>query len=230
MLCRKRPFPRLWNRLTYPDRHVLQRHHSSDGSPNTHCRKHRRAKRIDQAIAESLPLFLDDVQRKDEDEPRLRDAEARRLREQEGRTRRAEDRLDTALMEARMAYWEWDLDADQVTASRTMDDLFGLPPGQQFVTSRHDYTLLHPGDRVQYKARMTEARRHRTGWHCQVRIIRPLDAKVVWLEERAMPIAHDVVDKRVFMTGLVGDVTERPQWLGPSIGSRADSRHWLRLP
>lgn len=162
---------------------------------------------IDQAIAESLARFVNQVRRKDDEELHQRETESRRLREQEKRARRAEERLHTALLEARMTYWEWDPEADHVTASPTMHDLFGLPRGDTLVSSTQGFSLLHPDDRPHHQALVMDAGRNRKGWHARFRIIRPRDGRVAWLEERAMPIADP--NGRVFITGLVWDITER---------------------
>ena len=164
---------------------------------------------IDQAIAESLARFLAEVRRSDEEERRRAELEADRLREQEARARRAEGRLDTALVEAHIAYWEWDPRADRVTVSRTMHDLYGLRPSERFETLRHGFALLHAEDRSRYQALVTQAAQDCTGWQCEFRIVRPRDAEVAWLEERAMPIADAADGGRIFITGLVWDITER---------------------
>jgi len=47
----------------------------------------------------------------------------------------------------------------------------------------------------------------REGWHCQLRVVRPIDGRVVWLEERAMPFAD--AKGGVSIMGLVTDITDR---------------------
>jgi PAS domain S-box-containing protein len=162
---------------------------------------------IDQAIAESSARFVAEVKRKDAEELHRREAESLRLREQEGRARRAEERLHTALLEARMTYWEWDPEADRVKVSPLTADLLGLPPGATIVSSTQGFGLLHPDDRAHHQALVMEAGRNLKGWHTRYRVIRPCDGKVALLEERAMPIADP--NGRVFITGLVWDITER---------------------
>lgn len=156
---------------------------------------------IDQAIAESLDRYVHEVRRRDE-------TEARRLREQEMRARRAEERLYLALKEAHMAYWELaDAQHDRLTVSPTIQDLLGMRPGDALTSIAQGLCLLHPEDRPAHTARVAAAVKRREGWHCQFRIVRPLDGRVVWLEERAMPFADAKGD--VSIMGLVMDVTER---------------------
>lgn len=156
---------------------------------------------IDQAIAESLDRYVHEVRRRDE-------TEARRLREQEMRARRAEERLYLALKEAHMAYWELeDARQDRLTASPTMQELIGMRPGEKLTSTTQGLGLLHPEDRPAHAARVAGAVKRREGWHCQFRIVRPLDDRVIWLEERAMPFAD--AKGGVSVMGLVMDITER---------------------
>jgi PAS domain S-box-containing protein len=121
--------------------------------------------------------------------------------------RLSEERLAAALRAARMAFWVWDPATDTVSASDTMDELFGLPPGERFRSSADRLELVHPEDLPAHRAKVEAAAREDGGWHQDFRIIRPRDGQVAWLTERAH-VTRDSHGNRV-MTGLVWDVTER---------------------
>ena len=49
----------------------------------------------------------------------------------------SQERLKTVLAAARMAFWEWNPATDAVSASDTVDELWGLPAGERFESRRH---------------------------------------------------------------------------------------------
>ena len=119
-----------------------------------------------------------------------------------------EERLKAALHAARMAFWEWEPATDTVSASDTMDDLFGLPAGQTFQASGRGYALVHPEDVSELREKIAAALREGGNWHHCFRIIRPRDGTVAWLEEHAHAI-QDSNTGKLLVAGLVWDVTER---------------------
>jgi PAS domain S-box-containing protein len=121
--------------------------------------------------------------------------------------RLSEERLAAALRAARMAFWVWDPATDAVSASDTMDELFGLPPGERCRNNAHRLGLVHPEDLPAHRAKVEAAVREHGGWHHDFRIIRPRDGQAAWLTERA----HASRDSHgnLVMAGLVWDVTER---------------------
>jgi PAS domain S-box-containing protein len=137
----------------------------------------------------------------------LQESRGERARAEEA-LRISEERLQAVLSAARMAYWEWDFATDTVTASGTMDDLFGLPAGERFQTSSRGFDLVHPDDQRGYREKVAAAAREGGTWHHTFRVIRPRDGKVVWLEEHAHA-APDTATGKLSMAGLVWDVTER---------------------
>jgi PAS domain S-box-containing protein len=125
----------------------------------------------------------------------------------EAALRITEERLGAVLRAARMAFWIWDPATDTVSASDTMDELFGLPPGERFRSSRRGLELVHPEDLPAHRAKVEAAARQGGPWEHDFRIIRACDGKVTWLTERAHA-TQDPQGKGV-MAGLVWDVTER---------------------
>jgi PAS domain S-box-containing protein len=137
----------------------------------------------------------------------LQDTQGERARAEEA-LRISEARLTAVLRAARMAYWEWDLTSDIVSASETMNELFGLLPAARFGTGLPGLDLVHPEDLDEHRTKVDAATREGGTWHHQFRIIRPWDGKVVWLEERAHA-TRACPTGTLSVTGLVWDVTER---------------------
>jgi PAS domain S-box-containing protein len=141
-------------------------------------------------------------------------AELRAMQGERARVERAlratEAQLTAVLRAAHMAYWEWDPTTDTLSASDTMDELFGLPPAQKIRNRAQGYALVHPEDLPQHHSGVNAATREGETWHHQFRIIRPCDAQVAWLEERAHA-TRDPQTGRVSVAGLVWDVTKRKQ-------------------
>lgn len=124
--------------------------------------------------------------------------------------RKTQERLTTALRTARMAAWEWDLITDQVIASDTMVDLFGLVPGERWHSSAQGFRLVHPDDLERHRATVEAGRREGGSWHSEFRIIRPRDGQIAWLEERATA-TRELETDALRITGLVWEITERKQ-------------------
>ena len=120
----------------------------------------------------------------------------------------AELRLKAAMAAAKMAAWEWDTAADTVKASDTIADVFGLLPGETIASSTAGMRLVHPEDRDRHRSIVQAAAKRGEGFHSEFRVIRPVDGRVAWLEERSHVI-KDPRTKLTHMVGLVMDVSER---------------------
>jgi PAS domain S-box-containing protein len=138
-------------------------------------------------------------------------AELQEIRDEQARVEAAlritEERLQAVLRTAHMAFWAWDPATETVSASVTMDELLGLPPGEKLTSSRRGFELVHPEDLPALRAKLEAAAREGGTWDHDFRIVRPSDGKVTWLTERAN--ARRESDGKLVMAGLVWDVTER---------------------
>jgi PAS domain S-box-containing protein len=120
----------------------------------------------------------------------------------------AEQRFQTALSAARMTAWEWDPARDEVRTSSTVSEVFGLLPGTTFQSSVEGFGLVHPDDLDRHRAVVENAVRNCEGFHDEFRIVRPIDGKIAWLEERGTA-SRDPRTGQVRLTGLVIDITDR---------------------
>jgi PAS domain S-box-containing protein len=120
----------------------------------------------------------------------------------------AEQRLHSAFLAARMAAWEWDPRKDVVTASETAGEIYGFLPGETLHSSAQGLGLVHPEDRPRHESIVRTAAERCEGFHSEFRIIRPVDGRIAWLEERGTAM-RDPRTGVVRLNGLVMDVTDR---------------------
>jgi PAS domain S-box-containing protein len=126
-----------------------------------------------------------------------------------GRSREREG-MELALIAGKMATWHWNPVTDEVSAAEAMAALFGLRAGERWISSDQGRAIIHPDDRDRQLAMVSAALESGGGWHSEFRIIRPVDGKVAWLEERAHRVPDPITGGYV-MTGVVRDITERKQ-------------------
>jgi PAS domain S-box-containing protein len=124
--------------------------------------------------------------------------------------RHAKERLTQALSAARMAAWDWDPETDEVTTSESFSGIFGLLPGEQLTRGADAEQLIYPDDFANHRHVVEAAVRELGDWHHEMRVIRPIDGKIVWLEERAHAV-RDPETGRLKVSGLVWDVTSRKE-------------------
>jgi PAS domain S-box-containing protein len=120
----------------------------------------------------------------------------------------AEQRLKTAMAAAKMAAWEWNPVTDVVTGSDTIANVYGLLSGETIKSSTAGLRLVHPEDLERHRSIVFGAAQRSEGFHSEFRIIRPIDGRVAWLEERSH-VMTDPHTGKVHMVGLVMDVSER---------------------
>jgi PAS domain S-box-containing protein len=120
----------------------------------------------------------------------------------------AEQRLQTAMAAAKMAAWEWNPATDVVTGSDTIANVYGLLPGGTIESSVAGFRLVHPQDVERHRSIVLGAVQRSESFHNEFRIIRPIDGRVAWIEERSHVIT-DPHTGQIHMVGLVMDVSER---------------------
>ncbi len=124
------------------------------------------------------------------------------------RLRESERRLRLALSAARMVAWEYDADADRVTATDNLAEVYGVPPGTALEQFDQGLRLVHPDDRERHRAAVTKAIAERGGYVSEFRIVRPDNGEVVWLEERGQALPGEP-GAGVRLAGVVMDVSAR---------------------
>jgi PAS domain S-box-containing protein len=113
--------------------------------------------------------------------------------------------LKLAMSAGRMAAWTWDPHKDVATHTDSLREIYGLPTIEGI---EQGMALVHPEDLSRHRATVEDAVQNGQPYHSVFRIIRPDNEKVVWLDERAVPVT-DSAGRLVALSGLVVDITER---------------------
>jgi PAS domain S-box-containing protein len=119
-----------------------------------------------------------------------------------------EERLLQALDSARVGTFEWCSDGDRVTRSTMSTEVFGLVPGVIYPSGDEGMDLVHPDDRARHRASFEHAARTGGVLHAEFRIVRPIDGRIAWIEERGHGW-HDVVTGSMRVCGVHWDITDR---------------------
>jgi len=122
----------------------------------------------------------------------------------------AELRLQAALAAVRMVGWEWDPITDKMNTSTTSAEVFGLRPGETLSTGEFGFALVHPDDRDRHRAIVVAALEEGENFRNEVRLIRPCDGRVAWLEVRGQALADEATGQKR-MIGLSIDITDRKE-------------------
>lgn len=121
------------------------------------------------------------------------------------RLRRAgEQQLRLFLANARVFSWDIDFRARKLTLSDNAADVLGTMPA----SLEAGLALVHPGDLAQHRAAIDTAVRSRSGFTQELRVLRPDNGELRWIEARAQALCNEAGE----VTGLSGisfDMTER---------------------
>jgi PAS domain S-box-containing protein len=110
-----------------------------------------------------------------------------------------------AMSAGRMAAWTWDPRKDVVWTSESLQEICGLSS----IDSREHGTLLfHPDDRSRHDEIVDHAVQHGTPYQSVVRLIRPDNGQLVWLDVRGVPVT-DSDGQVTTLSGVAIDITER---------------------
>jgi PAS domain S-box-containing protein len=118
----------------------------------------------------------------------------------------AEERLQLAHTAAKTWWWEFDFQTRQLTRSRDISEIYGLPAGSleagDFDRAR---TLVHPEDRHKLDEMLLAAAQGATERETDFRIVLP-DGTVRWVLSRGRLLSRQ---DRPVVVGIAVDVTER---------------------
>ncbi|UAK25935.1 PAS domain-containing protein [Sphingomonas nostoxanthinifaciens] len=115
----------------------------------------------------------------------------------------SEERLQLALKAGGLNFWVWDPVAARITESTSPNERSGLNDSEA-----DRVALIHPDDRAQHQALVEAAGRNGTGWHTELRVIRPDTGEIGWREEHALPTRHPASgDPQIIC--FVRDITDR---------------------
>jgi PAS domain S-box-containing protein len=125
------------------------------------------------------------------------------IEEAEKAVRQSEQRLQQGLVAACMAVWDWDVATGRLGFSANLHSVFG----ESWSTMHRAWQLIDPEDLAPLRAAIDEAIERQGEYHGVVRIHRPDDQRVVWVEMRGRVDADAAGPQAVHAIAI--DVTER---------------------
>ena len=123
------------------------------------------------------------------------------------RSEQARRELAEANQLGRMGHWEWDVEADRVSASSELFRIVGLEQGPGWISYERYVDLLHPDDRERVEHAIAYSIASGEPLSYEARVVRP-DERVHTLHVRGRVVRRRGGPKRL-MTGTAQDVSER---------------------
>jgi PAS domain S-box-containing protein len=130
----------------------------------------------------------------------------------------AEGRLEEAQRIAKIGHWDYDLVREKATWSKTLLDIFGLDPAQEF-NIEVLLNLVHPEDFPNFNLTMERAATDGQSYEHHFRIIRPDGVTRTIFAAGGM--AENQAGERVRLSGIIQDITGR-QRLEESLARTVD--------
>jgi PAS domain S-box-containing protein len=118
--------------------------------------------------------------------------------------RDSEERLREGLQAGRMVVWDWDLKSNQVSYSFNAMDVFGHGPAD----APPNWGAVHPDDLPLVSAAAHKAIEARDGYEVTLRMIRPDNGEIIWIDARGKVVC-DGAGLPAVMRGISIDITER---------------------
>jgi signal transduction histidine kinase/CheY-like chemotaxis protein len=146
---------------------------------------------IEQTVAERTADLTHEIQERRQVEQDLRESQTR---------------LAQAQQIARIGSWEWDLAVNKVTCSEETQRIYARQPGESGLPMEVCLRRVHPGDLARVNQTIAEARRSRSPFVCEHRIILPDGAERI-VEIRGEFTLNDRGEP-VRILGVVQDITE----------------------
>src|SRR4051794_11004162 len=132
-----------------------------------------------------------------------------RKRASDQRLRENAERLRLAAAAARLGYWEWDIVADRVTWSQSLEQIWGTTPEQFGATLEGFLGHVHPDERGPTEAAVRQAVDEGTPYEAELRIAKP-DGTYRWGLSRGQAY-YDRKGRPVRMSGIDVDITARKE-------------------
>jgi PAS domain S-box-containing protein len=120
--------------------------------------------------------------------------------------RQSKERLDLALLSARMATFDWDIVTNQRTWSPGVHALLGTNPGNFTGAPEEFFNIIHPEDRRTVQAALARAVEKTGVYETEYRAVWP-DGHLCYMAARGK-ILRDDAGRAVWMTGICWDISE----------------------
>jgi len=136
---------------------------------------------------------------------------ARQVHLTEADAREQAERLRLALTGARLALWDWDLQAGTVYLSDRWQEMLGGHPQPIVITFRALSTLVHPDDFPELRRRLREVLKGRSPEYEVEHRVRTMSGNWIWIYSRGEVVARDPSGRALRMSGVNEDISERKQ-------------------
>jgi PAS domain S-box-containing protein len=121
--------------------------------------------------------------------------------------RDSEARLRRAQQQAKLAYWNWQLDTDRYAWAPGSGSILGMLESELPCTEAVFYERLHPDDHARMRRNYEAVQAGRDIYTAEYRIVRP-SGQIIWVEETG-EVERDAAGRRVSVAGIIQDVTQR---------------------
>jgi len=102
----------------------------------------------------------------------------------------SEEQLTVALTASNMSTFHWLSKNGKIVVSPLSPTLFGLKENSLSYQDSKGFVMIHPDDQAIHFQTLETAGRQQKEFHHTYRIIRPIDGKIAWIEERGKGIYH----------------------------------------
>lgn len=102
----------------------------------------------------------------------------------------SQEQLAVALTASNMSTFHWLSKGKNVVVSPLSAIVFGLKKNSLSYSESEGFSMIHLEDKQQHSAVLETASREASDFHHIYRIIRPVDGKIAWIEERGKGIYH----------------------------------------
>jgi PAS domain S-box-containing protein len=123
--------------------------------------------------------------------------------------RDSEARLRRAQQQAKLAYWNWQLDSDEYVWAPGSGLILGMPDADLPRDEAAFYQGVHADDRDRMRRVYGDIVAGNDRYTAEFRIVRP-NGQVIWVEEIG-EVEYDSAGRRAVVAGILQDVTERKQ-------------------
>jgi two-component system CheB/CheR fusion protein len=120
----------------------------------------------------------------------------------------SQERFNLAQRAADFGVWDWNIDADQLYWSDTIELLFGLKKGLFNQTYSGFLACVHPNDRQSVQEAAKNALNNHKPYYVEHRVLCPDERNTRWFSETGK-VYYNQNDKPVRMLGVVQDITDK---------------------
>lgn len=102
----------------------------------------------------------------------------------------SQEQLAVALTASNMSTFHWLSKKGHVAMSPLSPVVFGLKSKSLFYSESEGFSMVHPDDKEKHSLVLEKAGKEQKEFHHIYRIIRPIDGKIAWIEERGKGVYH----------------------------------------